>query len=192
MGCAQPAAGPRQVHLLFGVFDQAQIGDFRHTISCQEDVVRLDVAMDDALRVRPADRVADLAEDGHEIGDSESQVGWFAALPAPERLAERDPDDAPHREIGAAIGMALEVEDRDDVRMFDLGVDTRFAHQPVNRIPAGQDVLLQRNLAVEAAVEGLQHTPGAAPAELADDGVARADVLSGRELPQPAGLGEGR
>ncbi len=50
----------------------------------QKDVLRFDVAMDDALGVRVGERIGDLVDDAHRVRDGELP---FPREPVPERFA---------------------------------------------------------------------------------------------------------
>ena len=85
----------------------------------EEQVARLDVAMDDPLRVRDGERLGDARDHLHALAHREAG--------AREALAERLADDPLHREVrhavvGLAVGDVL-----DDARVAQLLEDARLA-----------------------------------------------------------------
>ena len=52
----------------------AEVGDLDAAVGQQEDVRRLDVAMDDAELVRVVERIQDLRHDAHDVGRREPLV----------------------------------------------------------------------------------------------------------------------
>ena len=93
----------------------------------QQDVGRLEVAMDDAVRVRITHSIAGL----HESGDQRREV------PLPLRVgvsaAEKHQDimeacsrHAGHRVVEASIGKLTDVVNTNDLRMVELTSDSGF------------------------------------------------------------------
>ena len=89
----------------------------------QQDVGRLDVAMDDAALVGVAERLGDLPAQAER--HRHRQLA-FAGQPGGERLAL----DHGHHVIEDAVGLARVVH-REDVRMIELGGDLDFAEEAV-------------------------------------------------------------
>ena len=77
----------------------------------QQDVLRLDVAMDHAQPVGVAEGIGHLASDGDGVVDRELS---FALEPVPQRLARHER----HHVVQQAVGLAA-VEERQDVRMLE-------------------------------------------------------------------------
>ena len=76
----------------------------------QQDVLRLDVAVDDAVVVRVVERAGDLARDAQRVGHRQLPL---AVEPVAQGLAL----DERHREPELAVGLAR-VEHGEDVRML--------------------------------------------------------------------------
>ena len=101
----------------------AEVGDHRATRSrVEQDVVRLDVAMDDAAQVRVRERVGDLAEEAAHLVDR------LARLAARGACARLPPVDERHDEVGDAVALA-DVVDRHDVRVRELRRRLRLARE---------------------------------------------------------------
>ena len=63
--CTQTAAGLGQVEVGVGRLDQAEVGELGDAVGRDEDVVRLDVAMDQPLLVRPVQPLGHLHDQAH-------------------------------------------------------------------------------------------------------------------------------
>ncbi|MNS73448.1 hypothetical protein D3C72_1068910 [compost metagenome] len=134
----------------------------------QNDVVRLDVAVDDAVGVGVVQGAADLGADVDELLDAEGLAHVDVVLEglALEQLHHHevalaflevveDADDVGVLELAGRLGLALEA--RDDV-FFLVGL-----HQPAHR------QLLDGHLAAEPVILGEVNHAHAAPTELAED-----------------------
>ena len=86
----------------------AEIADQR-VVATQQDVLRLDIAMNDAAAVRVIQAIGDLARDAQCLGERQP--------PAVQPLAQRFPFDERHREPEIPAGFAG-IMDRQDVRML--------------------------------------------------------------------------
>jgi hypothetical protein len=144
---------------------EAEVEDAGAAVVADEDVVGLDVAMDDAGRVRGGQAGAGLLEHGEDLSP--------AARPGGEPLAERAPADQLHRDVhGVADGADL--VDLDDVGMRDAGEGLGLAQQAglAGRGPlaakSGQNDL-DRQLALELLVVGGVDDAHGALTELAQD-----------------------
>ena len=104
-------------------------------VADEEDVLRLEIAVDDAAHVRGAERARDLADDAERVLDAERA----AAHAGVERLAV----EHLHDEVGAAVGVGAEVEDLHDAGVGDRGRGARLVEE------AGDDVGAARVLRVE-------------------------------------------
>src|SRR5690606_21065954 len=124
----------------------------------QEHVLGLEIAMDDALRVRGRERAADLARDLERAGDVDRTL-------ALDHAAELDALEVLHDEVHAAVLGGPRVRDVDDVRVTDLRGRTRLAAEPLDEIG-------------HAAVARVQDLEGDALADL--------DVLGHVDLAHPA------
>ena len=95
----------------------------------QEDVLGLDVAMDDAARVRVCERRRDVRQD--RLGALRREQPILAHRPV-----EPTPRDVLHHERNAMLAVRAQLfhrVDGDDVRMLQLGDRARFAELPLDR-----------------------------------------------------------
>ena len=88
-----------------------------------QDIGRLDVAMDEPTLVRCVECVADLVD---ELECTLRVEGTLAG----DQLSEVVALDVPHREVQLPVGVAGGV-DRDDVRVIERGGNLRLAEEPV-------------------------------------------------------------
>ena len=113
-------------HLARARTGDPEVGHLDDALGVDDDVVRLDVAVDDAVAVRVAQRGEDLARvgDGHR----------HRAEPArADQLLERAPLDVLHDDVVGAVGLAA-VEDRDDVRVREAGRVRRLAAEALDEL----------------------------------------------------------
>ena len=103
---------------------QAEIGEINMPFVIDQDVRGLDVAVQDAARIRVRQRVRDGADDLEDLLRAE-----FLLL---ENGFERLAFDEAQDEEGDAFKCA-EIVDRDDVGVIELGDDGRFAFQPFEK-----------------------------------------------------------
>ncbi len=115
--------------------------------------------MDDAVRVRERDRLADAQEDRQALGD----VPVRARHPAIEPVAAH----ALHRVEETAVRQLAEVVDRHDARVLEPGDDPRLVRFTRRAV---ED--LQRHLAIERRIARQVDDPHAAAPERGDDLVA--------------------
>ena len=103
---------------------QAEVENLHLPRLGDEDVRRLDVAMDDALRVRGAER----------FGDLHRQVEHGVELQLRrDALAKRLPLEQLHHDEGLAV-VLFDVVNRADVRMVQCGGRARLAAEPIERL----------------------------------------------------------
>jgi hypothetical protein len=95
----------------------------------QEDVLRLQIAVDDVLAVRRGHRGSHLADDGQHVLERHGAV--LDALR--ERLALQVLED----EVRRAVGGDVEVGDVDDVGVVELRGDQRLAPEPRHDLVVG-------------------------------------------------------
>ena len=155
----------------------------------EQDVGRLHVAVDEALRVRGVERVGDLRRDRH--GPLRRQ----RALATQERL-EVGPVHVPHRDEEPALGLAGLV-DRDDVRVVEARGEPGFLQHPLAEPVVVRQALaqqLQRDRTLEPRVVrpvDLTHpaTSGEGADLVAGDDVTRRNSSAYRHRPSrvPAG-----
>ena len=186
-------------HLARAGARDAEVRDLHDALGVDDDVVRLDVAVDDAVAVRVAERGEDLARvrdrDGHR-----------AEAARADELLERSPLDVLHDDVVGAVELAA-VEDRDDVRVGEAGGVRRLSTEALDellvvRVPAVQH--LDGDPAAQLLVLGEVDVGHAAAAELPGDAVAPREEGAGegvlgrhgctrtflevRDSPSPAGL----
>jgi hypothetical protein len=145
----------------------------------EHDVVGLDVEVDDALLVRRAERLRDLAQDGQRARP-------FDAGRLAQHAAERLPVEVLHDEEDPSVGELAEVRDVTDVGAAGLGGRPRLAAELLQRLGVARDVgpqQLERDLLLEVDVLREVHRAHATLADLREDAVARAgDDLAAAEV----------
>ena len=144
-----------------------EVGHLHAAVRADDDVVRLDVAVDDPVPVRERERVQDLARVVDRDRDRRRAV-------LDEQLLQRAAVEELHRDVVGALGVAA-VEDRDDVRVVEAGRVLRLAPESLHELLVGGVALvqhLQRHLAAELLVLGEVHVGHPAGAEPAADQVA--------------------
>jgi hypothetical protein len=138
----------------------------------EEDVLGLEIAVDDALRVRGGECAADLRGDLEGARDIE---GAFAL----DDAAELDALEELHDEVHAAVGGGSGVGDVDDVRVTDLRCGARLAAEPLDeighaRVAGMQD--LERDALADLDVLGQVDLAHAAFADQLDHAIATVDL----------------
>jgi hypothetical protein len=128
----------------------AEVREETRPVGTPQDVLRLDVAMHDAVAMRVVERTGDLAHDPQRgvrvLGDERGGRAGAARLVF-------------HRHVRGARVLA-DVEDRDDVRMAQVRGDARFAQEAPCRarvLREGRRQHLQRDLARERLLHGEVH-----------------------------------
>ena len=131
-------------------------------VGVEQHVRGLDVAMDEALRVRRVERVRDLCDDRERARRIER------ALRAQE-LAQVGALHEAHDEVEAAVELAR-VVDRHDVRVLERHRQLRLAREALAEAFVGRELgrhQLQRDDALEAEVaRAVDHAHSALPDEL--------------------------
>ena len=124
----------------------------------------LEIAMDEASRVRERDRLADALEEPKPLG----RVGDAAQV-----IAKRAPADTLHDIEESPVGQPPEIVNGDDAGMLERGEDARLGPQAPFELGARERVgNLDRDLAVELLVDREIDRAHAAAADLFDHGVA--------------------
>ena len=95
-------------------------------VVAEHDVRRLEIAVDDAARVRELDREA-------HVDERAQQRAGSGAPARASLLGERDAGEPLHREERAARLVDAELVDRDDRRVIEAGLDPRLAQEPRDR-----------------------------------------------------------
>ncbi len=172
--------GPGDALLLERAGD-AEIHDVDAAALVDHDVLRLEVAVDDAVAVGLGQAFRDLARDRHgpagrqlaDLADEALEVLAVDVFHGDERRPVRPADvehpaDVPVDDRAGRLELVAEALDR-------LGVGGHFGPEE-----------LQGDLLVELGVVDLVDAAHAAPAELFDDLVPPGEDRSGRELPEGA------
>ncbi len=157
---ARPGAGDAEVHHL------------QPPVRCDRDVVRLDVAVDDAVAVREPERREDLAC----VVDRDRDRRRTAR---DQELLEGAALQVLHRDVVGALGLAA-VVDRDDVRMRQPGRVLRLAAEALDELLVLRVAVvehLQRHAAAQLLVLGEVDVRHPAGAQLADHLVAAVENL---------------
>src|SRR5439155_27370651 len=94
----RPHARPRLGHLARAGARDAEVRHLLAPLAVDQDVVRLDVAVDDAVPVREAQRREDLAR----VLDRDIYRGGAAAA---DQLLERAPVEELHRDVVRGLGL---------------------------------------------------------------------------------------
>ena len=143
---------------------QPEVGDPGIAVPIEQDVPRLEVAVDHAAPVGILDRLGDRRP-------SAPAASRGGSGPSASRWARLSPSTKPMREIMLALVLA-DLEDRHDARMVEvgrrLGLDVEAADVGLVGELAGEDHL-QRHRPVEAHLPGLEDDAHAAAGQLADD-----------------------
>jgi hypothetical protein len=132
-----------------------------------EDVRRLDVAVDEPVLVRCVERRGDLACDGDSPRRRECTL-------APQQRSQVGAVDVAHREEEHALGFARRV-DRDDVRVLQARGQPRFPLQARAKVRVVHETgrqHLERHVAAEAIIVGAVHLAHAAAADQRLDAIA--------------------
>ncbi len=115
------------LHPLADVQRQAEIGDLHVVLIIDQDVGRLDVAMDDALPVGVVQRHAAFENDADRAVDGQQMLERAVAL---ERLAR----EVFHHHV-SLVGLDRCIVDADDVRMFETTGDRLFRLEQLDEAP---------------------------------------------------------
>ena len=131
-------------------------------VGAQQDVVRLEVAVQDAPAVCVGHRVADVEEPAEQLAQRQGPLPRVA--PRDVRLVEvRDgvlevvPLDEPHGVERPAVGVGAQAVDRDDPRMLQPAGDLGLLHEAgpaVGVVGVSVADLLEGHLAVQLLVAG--------------------------------------
>ena len=97
---------------------QAEVGHLHPPAAVQQDVLRLDVAVDDALVVGVLEGVANLRHDGQRLARRDPAGA--------QQLPQAHPVHILHQQVIDPVRLA-ELEEGDDVRMQQLGQRLGFA-----------------------------------------------------------------
>jgi hypothetical protein len=158
---------------------QTEVENLRPVLFTDEDIRRLDVAMDDALGVRGIECVRELDRDIQQVRDLQrSTVDAIAEALAPEGL---------HHDVRCALIVA-DVEDGADAGVAQGARRACLDSKPLERLVAGRRLRweeLERDLPAQSFVFGEIHDTHAARTECTEyavvgDGAADHSVRSER------------
>ena len=150
----------------------AEVHDPRHVAFRQEHVGRLDVAVNDAGLVRVTQPIQHLDDDRDLLRDRQRR----ALAQPPQQVL---PLEQLHHDVGRAVGVIAEIEDRDDAGVAQARDRARLAFEALLLFGvAGRlgEHDLERDVALEHRVEGLVDGPHAAASERLED-LVLADAL---------------
>ncbi len=134
--------------------------------AAQEDVLRLDVAVDDVMAMGEAQGVGDLAGDRERIVERELSL---AEKPSTQRLTL----DVRHSVVEGAAGLTAVVQ-RDDMRMVQACGDGNLPQESLGTECGGEHGIqdLESDGAIMLQVPGEEHGPHSPTPDLALDRVA--------------------
>ena len=138
---------------------QAEVEDLDAAVLGDEDVVRLEIAVDDALVVGRGEALGDLRGVVDRLAHRQRRASDALA----QRLALEQLGDHERRAVVSA-----EIVDREDVRVVELAGGARLlleATQPVGVLGEGRGQDLEGDLATDARVARAIHLAHAADAE---------------------------
>ena len=149
-----------------------EVGDLDRAAAREQHVLRLEVAVRDALALR-------VSEPGEHALDDAADLRQLE--PAHE-LAQRAARDVLHRDVGDAVVLE-EVEQRDDVRVVERGRQPRLAHEALRerRVAALEIEPLEHDVAVERRLVHEVHDSHPAAGEHPDDLVV-ADAIRAQRI----------
>ena len=141
----------------------AKVSDLHPALFVEQDVLRLDVAVDDAFIVRELERLANLRDDLQRLARRQ-----FARL---LQLSQVKSIDKLHDEEGQSVGLA-ELMDGDDVRMAQSRQRAGLAIEPLGKTWPARGLRrenLQRHKTVERRLTGFINGPHAPLADESED-----------------------
>ena len=163
----------------------AEVGDLHRAVRADEDVRRLDVAVDEPGGVGEAEGGGDLAGDLGRLLRREVAVGA-------QDVGERAPVDVLHGdEVGR--GVLAPVEHVDDVRVVEVGGRLGLAAEALDEVGVDGELgeqHLDRHLAIEQAVVAEEHVGHPAAPDALQQLVAIVDDRVGRECRPTSAIGE--
>ena len=158
---------------------QTEVENFGVSALGDENVGRLDVAMNNALGVGGVERIGDFDAQG------ENRFQFHGA--GADQVLERDAVKKFHDQKGAAVFLA-DVVDRADVGMVERRGGLGLAAEALERLTVLRQIFrqeLQRDEAAEARVFGFVNHAHAAAAELLDDPIVGDGLIEQRRRPSP-------
>ena len=145
-----PHHGPRrgETRDRVGAPGEAEVGEERPAPGIEEDVPRLDVAVEDPLRVGVVEGGRDRGEPGHRLRGRHRTLDPFL---------QRAPRDEGHDEVRDLLPLERrrpEIVDGEDVRVLEPGHETGLAEEALGKGRVGRDRVVD-DLDGDRAVKGL-------------------------------------
>jgi hypothetical protein len=150
----------------FRGFGDPEIGHDHPPGGIEEDVVRLDIPVHDAVPVRMGQGLRDLPRHARGVRDREALLGL-------EQLADRGAVHAAHDDVEHLVLVAAHLVDRHDVRVLEPGDGARLAHEALRERRGGSEAEvddLDRDVALERRVANAEHGGKATFAQEGADG----------------------
>ena len=105
-------------------------------VRADHDILGLEIAMDDPLRMRERHGVADLLEDRHQRAERVLLDHLLALVPQPaQHFVEGDALDVLHRVEGLAVFIDAEFVNGHDIRVIELPGELRFVDEAEHIFP---------------------------------------------------------
>ena len=183
---------------LAGGLGQAPVDHQRLAVLADDDVARLDVAVQHAAAVGVIDGIADVHEAAEKLAQFQVARSRGTGMEPLDRLLQGIAPDEPHGVEGAAVAIGTEAVDRHDARVLQAPGDLGLEQEA---FPAGLVIgvvvedLLEGHLAVELGIERhedrAQPAPGVRPEHAKPLAVAggRADGVGGGVVGNVSNLG---
>jgi hypothetical protein len=154
----------------------APVGQVHLAEVAEEDVLRLDVAVEHASLVCIRERAGDLHERAYEA--HERPLG--AELGAGEHVLQAALLDDAHRVVRLPVREVADLVYGHDVRVLEPRGDARLGHEALDHVGRHADAVaqrLQRDLAAHHAIGGAHDLAEPARAEILRHGVARLALI---------------
>ncbi|MEQ9497640.1 MAG: hypothetical protein RIT81_12300 [Deltaproteobacteria bacterium] len=163
---------------------EAPVDQDRFTVLTDHDVRRLDVAVDDAVRMREGHCVGDLLVDREQADARELLLlRGVALVDRVEDVEQRDAAELLHHVEELAGREAADVVNRDDRRVLELPGRLDLGPEAADEVLGGvasAEEDLHGDLAADVGVAGLQDATHAAAPDLPVQLVALVDAFAGR------------
>ena len=125
--------GARRSHDRKAPVDQVDLPE-----GADQDVPRLDVAVEDAAAVGESDRLADLEKSGHHLAERLGETGLPPGARAP--VGQRVPLDPFHGEVTVPLAVDADLVHGRDVGVIELRGDLRLADEPLDLARPGRQI----------------------------------------------------
>ena len=150
---------------------QPPVDHQRLAVLAEDDVGRLEVAVDHAAGVGVIDGVADVEEAAEQLAQAPGSTAGvvlqgFVGVEVLDRLLEAVALDEPHGVVRAAAAVGAQAVDRHDAGVLQPAGDLGLQHEPLAAdrvVGVLLEDLLERHLAVQLGVERHEHLAQPAP-----------------------------